>query len=700
VATKSLGTLTLDMVLRNGNYVQGMNQAERATVKAARQIKQEMDIAKAAVAAFAIGAVAATARAVKASIDHSAALHDQSQALGFATEDLSAYEFGLKQVGVTSEQLTTSLARFNKSVADDSDAFKQLGIDIHDANGDLKSNAVLLEAVADAFQKMENGAIKASIAQQLLGRSGGALIPFLNEGRAGIRAMTEEADNFGQVISSETAALADKFGDNLQKIADASSGVGNAIAAGALPTLVDLTDEINDPENQEGMRVFNNRLELIIATIGELVSLKPLRDIFGGLDSGSSLTGVVDRTTGPATPALTDDQLEAIEAGDKLIKQQQERIALIGKTTESAKLAAQIELGMYAELSDAQLDQLQMNAQLEDSEIARVAALEKTRQESQAAQDAENARLEAVQEGFAASQAALAREIETYGLVTQEAIFRAEVELGYYADIDTASIERQASLLAEKDAMDEAAIAAEKLADLQQSDEELTTRLQAEIDLYGVTSEAVIYRYEVEHGLREAATDANADYIEGLYQQITVLDEITEAEKERQKEIARAQDELARNTQGIIADFLKGTFDDGLKGAFDRFKTMLADMAAEAVAADIMKKIIGFGQGSGSSGGSGWGAALATFAGLFDSGGMIPAGQWGIAGENGAEIIRGPANITSTKDTAAMMGRDAPVTNNYNVILPNARTKQEGDEAGSAFARRQNRMNSGSGRYQ
>ena len=56
------------------------------------------------------------------------------------------------------------------------------------------------------------------------------------------------------------------------------------------------------------------------------------------------------------------------------------------------------------------------------------------------------------------------------------------------------------------------------------------------------------------------------------------------------------------------------------------------------------------------SGGGGGGLLGSLFAGFFDKGGNIPAGQFGIAGENGAEIIRGPAQVTSTRDTAKMMG--------------------------------------------
>lgn len=43
-----------------------------------------------------------------------------------------------------------------------------------------------------------------------------------------------------------------------------------------------------------------------------------------------------------------------------------------------------------------------------------------------------------------------------------------------------------------------------------------------------------------------------------------------------------------------------------------------------------------------------------TFAGLFDEGGYIPAGKKGIVGENGPELVEGPLNVTSRRDTAAL----------------------------------------------
>lgn len=55
------------------------------------------------------------------------------------------------------------------------------------------------------------------------------------------------------------------------------------------------------------------------------------------------------------------------------------------------------------------------------------------------------------------------------------------------------------------------------------------------------------------------------------------------------------------------------------------------------------------------------------FAGAFALGGEIPSGQFGLVGEAGPEIVRGPATVTSAKDTASMMGQGAATHNTYNI---------------------------------
>ncbi len=68
------------------------------------------------------------------------------------------------------------------------------------------------------------------------------------------------------------------------------------------------------------------------------------------------------------------------------------------------------------------------------------------------------------------------------------------------------------------------------------------------------------------------------------------------------------------------------------------------------------------------AGGGGGGFLGSLFAGLFDKGGNIPTGKVGIAGENGPELIRGPAHVTSTAATARLLGQRSEASMGHAVL--------------------------------
>lgn len=68
--------------------------------------------------------------------------------------------------------------------------------------------------------------------------------------------------------------------------------------------------------------------------------------------------------------------------------------------------------------------------------------------------------------------------------------------------------------------------------------------------------------------------------------------------------------------------------------------------------------------------------------GAFDRGGTLGYGEWGIAGERGAEIVEGPARITSRRDTASMLrggGSTSVAVNVHNYAGASVATKQNSD---------------------
>jgi hypothetical protein len=147
----------------------------------------------------------------------------------------------------------------------------------------------------------------------------------------------------------------------------------------------------------------------------------------------------------------------------------------------------------------------------------------------------------------------------------------------------------------------------------------------------------------------------------------------------------------AGNMVGAFANMAKQTAGESSKA----YKTLFAISKAFAIA-DSMMKVHQAVANAAASGPFPWNmAAMAsvaasvgglvsqissvTFSGAYDEGGAIPAGKWGIVGEYGPEIVNGPANVTSRKDTMAMLDKASqssasapPVVNvkNVNVLDP------------------------------
>lgn len=200
--------------------------------------------------------------------------------------------------------------------------------------------------------------------------------------------------------------------------------------------------------------------------------------------------------------------------------------------------------------------------------------------------------------------------------------------------------------------------------------ESLLVTMQRRADLMGRESELAKVNWELEQGRfadlneeRRAELQALAEHLDFLKMEQEANEKLAEEEAKRREKNQAFIDEAARGMQQSLADFLFDPFDEGLDGMLKGFGRTLQRMAAEALAAKLGEKIFDFLGGLG--GGGGGGGLLGIFAGLFDSGGYIPAGQVGVVGERRKEIVDmdgkaflvpGPARVTGGAATAAASG--------------------------------------------
>ena len=155
---------------------------------------------------------------IKTIINTADELAKMSQKTGIAVDELSALANSADLAGVSQDSLGSALNKFNKYIAEAASGSKDqvatlnaLNVSVLDTNGKLKPTSDLLKEVADKFAASSDGANKTAFAMALFGKAGADLIPFLNQGSAGLT-------KFGSSISVEFANQSEIFNDNLTKM--------------------------------------------------------------------------------------------------------------------------------------------------------------------------------------------------------------------------------------------------------------------------------------------------------------------------------------------------------------------------------------------------------------------------------------------------------------------------------------------------
>jgi hypothetical protein len=191
---------------------------------------------------------------IRGAIDAADQTEELAQKTGLLAEEVAGLQLLFKQEGL-GDQFGQVLSKLAKGAADGNKAFVAMGLSVTDASGKLKSTRDLLGEVADQFSTYKDGPEKAALAMQLFGKSGADLIPLLNGGAASMREFDARAKAMGLTISSEVAAAAGKFNDDLFLMQSRIDGVAVSLAGPILAGLNGLIGKF-----QEGAREGENFL--------------------------------------------------------------------------------------------------------------------------------------------------------------------------------------------------------------------------------------------------------------------------------------------------------------------------------------------------------------------------------------------------------------------------------------------------------
>lgn len=251
MSTRSLGRLTLDMVLQTGNFLGPMDKAQRETERNMRKMEADAKKAGAGIAALGAGAAAAAAGIyayAKSNMDTIDANAKLSRSLGGTIDGLRSLNMAASDAGI--DGLEASLNRMNRRLGavemSGGPALKtveRLGLNLREMEGmDVDEK---LAYVADRIRDTGMTSREAARHLQQLGfEQRGATELFMKGGEA-IRAARQDIEDYGLSVSMLDAASIEEANDAIARIGLSTEAMGNAVAIAAAPSLNDMADSIN-----------------------------------------------------------------------------------------------------------------------------------------------------------------------------------------------------------------------------------------------------------------------------------------------------------------------------------------------------------------------------------------------------------------------------------------------------------------------
>lgn len=634
------GSIVIDLLMKTGSFETDTKRAEKSLNNLR---KEATEMGKAVGIAFSVAAVAATAL-VKQSIDGMDKMSELAQTTGVSVENLSSLAYAAKMGSVDLDTLSSSLVKLSKGMSDAAQgtgdaekAFNALGINIKNSDGSLKGSDETLKEIAGRFSTFKDGAEKTALAVALFGKSGAQLIPFLNQGKKGIAELEAEAKKLGITLSSDNAAAANEFNDNIDKLKSAAGGFGNQLAIQLLPALVNLSQKLFD--GVKGAEALTTAARIaatgvkLLASVGIIVVgvFKALGEALGGIAAT-----VVEFFSGNFKNAFNTAKLVTKDFVGN-IKGTQESLSALWDDS-AAKIAAN------SDNTSSQIAAPIMKAE---------AKAKKSKDEIlNSAKEIAEINKAILEEGAAL----------TTSLLSPEDAYKAEVDrlnkLRNAFGVGVITVETYNKAIAEAQKTYNAA--SESVKEFSKNQEYLNSILQA-------TPTAKLEKTRNDIALLYEALDKGDIVYQQFAEGVDVaLGRSADSGEKTFTFLESVAKKAAENMQTAFADFLFDPFKSGVDGMLYDFVNVIKRMAAEALASQIFKSIAtNFG------GDTGFGAVVsAVFGGAKAGGGDVISGRSYLVGEQGPEMF--VPRTTGTIMPSSSVTQAAPQVNvrNINVLDP------------------------------
>ncbi len=267
------------------------NPKMEAFAAGAKNVQEKTAKISAAAGVAAAGMLAMATKAAASADD----LLTLSNVTGFSVEELQKMQYASDRIDVSMDTMTGSITKLTKGMSSGSAVFDELGIAITDQNGNMRDATDVWYDAIDALSKIESDTERDAKSMEIFGKSAMEMAGIVDDGGEALKALGEEAEATGNILSQDAVEDAVAFNDQMDKLKATASqaflSAGAALADTLVPALEGLVTIVSSVLSWFGS--LDGGVQAFILTIlGLVAAISPIAGLIATITSMASALNV------------------------------------------------------------------------------------------------------------------------------------------------------------------------------------------------------------------------------------------------------------------------------------------------------------------------------------------------------------------------------------------------------------------------
>ena len=283
--TRSLGEAFKEMSAKAAEHLQAVGKKLQDAGKSIEEFGNKLAPVSGAAAAIGTALLKMGYDAATGADD----LNTLAKQTGISTAELQKMQYASDLIDVSLNDITGALKKMKPKMSENNQTFKDLGVSVTDADGNLRDATDVFYDTVEALSKIENETERDQIAMELFGKGADSLAGIIDDGGQALKEYGEQAEELGVILDQDTLNALNEANDVIDQTKAQVKGTMAVIGSQVVPVLMPLLQKGAElvakiGEKLQGLN--EEQTETILKVVGVVAAAAPAIILIGKIVSG------------------------------------------------------------------------------------------------------------------------------------------------------------------------------------------------------------------------------------------------------------------------------------------------------------------------------------------------------------------------------------------------------------------------------